>query len=342
MLRKPLLKKTLFLKVAITTSALLFSMTAVANIEVKETRVINPIKASSPIKALPTHIPKITEERNALSTEINTVSIAAPKLANCLADEAITSDNLTQTRDNGPFSISSKAIPSQSAKGFGGGTIHYPTNASGCGLLGAIAVIPGYVSYESAIKWWGPSLASWGFVVITMDTNSIYDNPDSRAEQLNAALDYVINDDTVGAAIDPNRLGAIGWSMGGGGALKLATQRSDIRAIVPLAPYHDKSYGEVKTPTLVITCENDRIATNQKYSTPFYEHATGPKMKVEVNNGSHFCPSYRFNERLLSKPVIAWMQRYINNDTRFDTFLCANENYSDNLRFSRYDYANCR
>ena len=275
-------------------------------------------------------------------TTVHTVNEALPAMpSDCIADSAITADALSDTRDNGPFSVRTKRVSRQSAKGFGGGTIHYPTNASGCGLLGAIAVVPGYVSYEAAIKWWGPRLASWGFVVITINTHSIYDDPDSRAAQLNAALDHMIADDTVGSMIDPTRLGAIGWSMGGGGALRLATERSTVRAIMPLAPYHNKSYGAVKTPTLVITCEHDRIASNNKYSNAFYKNATGPKMIVEVNNGSHFCPSYRFNEILLSKPGIAWMQRHINNDTRFDKFLCANENYSKNPRISAYNYKDC-
>ena len=275
-------------------------------------------------------------------TTVHTVNEALPAMpSDCIADSAITADALSDTRDNGPFSVRTKRVSRQSAKGFGGGTIHYPTNASGCGLLGAIAVVPGYVSYEAAIKWWGPRLASWGFVVITINTHSIYDDPDSRAAQLNAALDHMIADDTVGSMIDPTRLGAIGWSMGGGGALRLATERSTVRAIMPLAPYHNKSYGAVKTPTLVITCEHDRIAPNNKYSNAFYKNATGPKMIVEVNNGSHFCPSYRFNEILLSKPGIAWMQRHINNDTRFDKFLCANENYSKSPRISAYDYKDC-
>lgn len=261
--------------------------------------------------------------------------------SNCIADSVITAAELSATRDNGPLTVASKAIPRQLANGFGGGTIHYPTNAGDCGLLGGIAVIPGYVSYEASIKWWGPRLASWGFVVITIDTNSIYDDPNSRATQLSAALDHIVSDSTVGAQIDSTRLGAIGWSMGGGGALQLATQRSDVRAIITQTPYHDKDYGIMDTPALFITCQNDRIASSKKYSSPFYNHAAGPKMKIEIKNGSHFCPSYRFNEILLSKLGIAWMHRYINGDTRFDKFLCHNENYGNSPRISAYDYKDC-
>ena len=312
-----MIKNAWLKKATIAMGALIFSMPILAEVSLSETTTISANEALPTVPTLPT-VP-----------------------SDCIADSAITAAALSDTRDNGPFSVSTKHVARQSAKGFGGGTIHYPTDAIGCGLLGAIAVVPGYVSYEAAIKWWGPRLASWGFVVITIDTNSIYDDPNSRATQLNAALDHIIADDTVGNKIDPKRLGAIGWSMGGGGALKLAKERSTVRAIMPLAPYHDKSYGEVKTPTLVIACERDRIATNEKYTNVFYHNATGPKMKIEVNNGSHFCPTYRFNEILLSKPGIAWMQRYINNDTRFDKFLCANENYSKNPRISAYDYKDC-
>ena len=285
---------------------------------------------------IPASLAKVSASKATLTTTTFTAS-----RSNCIADSVITAAELSATRDNGPFTVASKAIPRQLANGFGGGTIHYPTNAGDCGLLGGIAVIPGYVSYEASIKWWGPRLASWGFVVITIDTNSIYDDPDSRATQLSAALDHIVSDSTVGAQIDSTRLGAIGWSMGGGGALQLATQRSDVRAIIPQTPYHYKDYGTMDTPALFITCQNDRIASNTKYSSPFYNHAAGPKMKIEIKNGSHFCPSYRFNEILLSKPGIAWMHRYINGDTRFDKFLCNNENYGNSPRISSYDYKDC-
>ena len=291
---------------------------------------------SNEILLTPASLAKVPASKATLTTTTSTAS-----RSNCIADSVITAAELSATRDNGPLTVASKAIPRQLANGFGGGTIHYPTNAGDCGLLGGIAVIPGYVSYEASIKWWGPRLASWGFVVITIDTNSIYDDPDSRATQLSAALDHIVSDSTVGAQIDSTRLGAIGWSMGGGGALQLATQRSDVRAIISQTPYHDKDYGIMDTPALFITCQNDRIASNKKYSSAFYNHAAGPKMKIEIKNGSHFCPSYRFNEILLSKLGIAWMHRYINGDTRFDKFLCNNENYGNSPRISSYDHKDC-
>jgi len=311
-------KNMVLLKIIIAMSTLVFSTMAVAEITVSETRVkdLNPVG----------------------STLDATKSLV---VADCIKDDAITATELMKPRDNGPFSVKSKHVSRQSANGFGGGTIHYPTDVASCSLLGSIAVVPGYVSYESSIKWWGPRLASWGFVVITINTSSIYDNPDSRAEQLGTALDHLIADETVRHMIDPHRLGVIGWSMGGGGALRLATERSTVQAIIAQTPYHDTSYGAMDTPALFIACENDRIAPNKKYTNIFYQKADGPKMKVEIKKGSHFCASHRFNEKLLSQPAIAWMQRYINGDTRFDKFLCGNESYKDNPRISAYDYEDC-
>ena len=317
-----MLNTPFYLRLITATGTLIFSM----NVAAVTTEQIVPIE-------------KLTIKE--LSTVTLSTKEASTTTSKCISDSVITAAELSGTRDNGPFAVASKAIPRQMANGFGGGTIHYPTNAGDCGLLGGIAVIPGYVSYEASIKWWGPRLASWGFVVITIDTNSIYDDPDIRATQLSAALDHILSDSTVGAQIDSKRLGVIGWSMGGGGALQLATKRSSVRAIIPQTPYHDKDYGDVNTPALFITCQNDRIASNKKYSSPFYNNAAGPKMKIEIKNGSHFCPSYRFNEILLSKPGIAWMHRYINGDTRFDKFLCNNENYGSSPRISAYDYKNC-
>lgn len=309
--------------IIIVAGTITFSMPALAEITVSETIVALPKVA----------IPKVAMPSEALSTP-------TPTLSNCIADSAITAKALSDTGANGPFTVATKRVSRQS-HGFGGGTIYYPTNASGCGLLGGIAVVPGYVSYESSIKWWGPRLASWGFVVITINTNDISDNPDSRATQLSAALDHLLLDSTVGHIVDRERLGVIGWSMGGGGALKLATDRSTVRAIIAQTPYYDTSYPTMATPALFIACEKDRVAPNQKYTNVFYNNAAGPKMKVEVNNGSHFCASYGFHKKLLSKPGIAWMQRYINGDTRFDQFLCSSENYKSSPDISSYNYENC-
>ncbi len=237
--------------------------------------------------------------------------------------------------DRGPYSVASQNV-SSFVSGFGGGTLHYPTNTSG--KMGAIAVIPGYVSYENSIEWWGPRLASHGFVVITMDTNTIYDQPDSRADQLSAALDYVISQSNSGSSpisgkVDENRLGVIGWSMGGGGSLKLSTDRS-LNAIIPQAPYYSGSndFDSILTPSLILACESDTVAPVAVHASPFYNDIpnTTPKAFLEINNGSHFCANSGYpDEDILGKYGVAWMKRFIDFDYRYDQFLCGPNHEAD-------------
>ncbi len=250
--------------------------------------------------------------------------------------------------DRGPYSVGTINV-SRYVSGFGGGTIHYPTNTSGS--MGLIAVVPGFVSYESSIKWWGPRLASHGFVVITIDTNSGYDQPDSRAEQLEAALNYTVsksNDSgsAIHGMVDASRRGVIGWSMGGGGTLKLASDDHTIKAIIPQAPYYSgfNDFDEITTPTFIIACESDTIAPVGSHASPFYYDVPNSTAKafLEINNGSHYCAnSGNSDEDLLGKLGVAWMKRYIDEDTRYDQFLCDGPDYEDDRSVS--DYRNsCR
>src|SRR5690606_14093054 len=154
------------------TGALIVSMHAAAVTSEEITPIKKPAIEKLSINELSTAT--LATKVPATKIPLTTTTSASPP-SNCIPDSVITAAELSATRDNGPFTVASKSVPRQLANGFGGGTIHYPTNAGDCGLLGGIAVIPGYVSYEASIKWWGPRLASWGFVVITIDTNSIYD-----------------------------------------------------------------------------------------------------------------------------------------------------------------------
>jgi len=229
----------------------------------------------------------------------------------------------------GPYQVYDYNVSNFAASGFGGGTIHYST-ASG-GQQGIIAVVPGFVSYESSIKWWGPLMASWGFTVITIDTNTISYQPNSRADQLSAALDHVIaegNDSSspIYGLVDANRVGVIGWSMGGGGSLKLSTER-DIDAAIPQAPYYSgfNDFEDITTPTMIIACQLDAVAPVGVHASPFYYDlpSSTPKAFMEINNGDHFCAnSGNSDSDILGRNAVAWMKRFIDKDTRYSQFLC--------------------
>jgi dienelactone hydrolase len=222
----------------------------------------------------------------------------------------------------GSYSVSTRNVSSL-VSGFGGGTIHYPTTQSD-GTFGAVVVSPGYTGTESSISWLGPRLASQGFVVLTMATNSIYDQPDSRGRQLQAALDYLTSSSSrVADRIDPDRLALMGHSMGGGGTLRAVADNPEIKAAIPMTPWHlDKTWGEVTTPTLIFGAENDTVAPHYSHAEPFYDSLPSslPKAYLELNGASHFAPN--FSNTTIASYSIAWLKRFVDDDTRYSQFVC--------------------
>lgn len=230
-----------------------------------------------------------------------------------------TESSIEATR--GTYTVSERNVSSW-VSGFGGGTIYYPTT-TGDGTFGAVVVSPGYTGTESTIAWLGPRLASQGFVVLTMATNSIYDQPDSRADQLQAALDYLTGSSPVADRIDEDRLALMGHSMGGGGTLRAVDDNPDIKAAIPMTPWHlKKDWSSVATPTLIFGAENDSVARHETHAEPFYESLDDdlPKAYLELDGASHFAPNY--SNTTIAKYSISWLKRFVDDDDRYTQFLC--------------------
>ena len=222
----------------------------------------------------------------------------------------------------GPFATSSLNVSSLSVTGFGGGVIYYPTDTSQ-GTFGAVAISPGYTAAWSSISWLGPRIASHGFVVIGIETLTTLDQPASRGRQLLAALDYLVERSTVRGRIDATRLAVAGHSMGGGGSLEAASARPSLQAAVPLAPWNtDKIWSELQVPTLIVGAEYDSIAPVGTHSEPFYSSipAAAEKAYLELNGENHFFP--QTVNTPTAKQMVAWLKRFVDNDTRYEQFLC--------------------
>ncbi|MFE5296839.1 alpha/beta hydrolase family protein [Streptomyces sp. NPDC056632] len=222
----------------------------------------------------------------------------------------------------GSYAVSQTRVSSLAVTTFGGGTIYYPTSTSD-GTFGAVVISPGFTAYESSIAWLGPRLASQGFVVFTIDTLTTLDQPDSRGRQLLAALDYLTQRSTVRARVDASRLGVMGHSMGGGGTLEAAKSRPSLKAAIPLTGWNtDKTWPEITTPTLIVGADGDTVAPVATHSEPFYESlpASLDKAYLELNGATHFTPNS--SDTTIAKYSVSWLKRFIDDDTRYDQFLC--------------------
>jgi predicted dienelactone hydrolase len=222
----------------------------------------------------------------------------------------------------GTFATASTTVPS--GNGFGGGVIYYPTDTSQ-GTFGAVAVAPGFLASSANYTWMGPRLASQGFVVFLINTNSRLDQPPSRGTQLLAALDYLATSSSVRTRIDASRLAVAGHSMGGGGTLAAAATRPSLQAAIPLQPWHtDKTWPEVQVPTMIIGAEADTTAPVASHSEPFYQSipATTEKAYLELNNAEHRVGTTA--DVTQAKFMVVWLKRYVDNDTRYEQFMCPN------------------
>jgi dienelactone hydrolase len=239
----------------------------------------------------------------------------------------------------GPFSTSQFTVSRPS--GYGAGTVYYPTNAGA--KVGVIAIVPGFLSYQSSINWWGPRLASHGFVVVTIDTYTTSDQPASRSRQQLAAIDQVVAMGNTSTSplynkIDGTRTGVMGWSMGGGGSLISAKNRPSIKAAAPQAPWASlESFSSVTVPTLIFSCQSDIVAPVATHANSFYnEMYRNPKQLLEKTLGDHFCMNSP--NATVGLKGVAWMKRFMDGDTRYTTFACSNPNA---FGFSDFRTARC-
>ncbi|SIO89902.1 Triacylglycerol lipase precursor [Nocardiopsis sp. JB363] len=239
------------------------------------------------------------------------------------------------TAPRGHFDTDTTSVSSL-VSGFGGGTIYYPTDTSE-GTFGGVVIAPGYTAGESSMSWYGHRLASQGFVVFTIDTNTRYDQPNSRGRQIDAALDYLVEDSDVNDTVDGDRLAVMGHSMGGGGTLAAVDDRPEVRAAIPLTPWHtSKNWSSVETPTLIVGAENDVTASVRSHAIPMYESLPSSldRAYLELRGASHFAPNV--SNTTIAKYSISWLKRFVDEDERYEQFLCPPPSTGIGTDFSDY------
>lgn len=262
-------------------------------------------------------------------------ALAQPALAQTTAP---TSSSLNATA--GPYSVSTSSVTLP--VGFGGGTVYYPTQT---GKYGVIAISPGFTATQSSIAWLGRRLATHGFVVLTMNTLTTLDQPASRANQLMAALNYVLNSSPSAARsrADGTRTAVAGHSMGGGGSLIAARDYPTLKASYPMTPWSPTSnFSTVRVPTMIIGADGDTIAPVATMSRVYYQNlpSTTSKAYGELNNATHFAPN--MTNTPIGRYAVTWMKRFVDSDTRYSPFLCGapHQAYATSLVFDRYSQ-NC-
>ncbi len=193
---------------------------------------------------------------------------------------------------------------------FASAMVFYPLTLSFDPPNGAIAFIPGYRGTPNNYEWWGPVLASVGYSVFILETNTTEDNLAQRADALIAAVDFIKSENTnsdspVNNKIDPEKIAIMGHSLGGGASLAAASALGDdIAAVIPLAPYccelgqsFDGDYSDITAPTLIIATAQDQIAPVEQHAKLLFDSVGSEKVYLEMNEGDHMLVTNSGNDK---------------------------------------------
>ena len=207
-----------------------------------------------------------------------------------------------------------------------GSSIYYPINENNS--LASIIIVPGFANSESVMEDWGPFLASYGIVTMTIGTNSIFVEPEDRAYALLDAVNSLKQENTRISSplfnlLDTDNIALGGWSMGGGGSLLAAGMDSSIKAIIALCPWLNLLNGETldhNTPTLIISGQIDVIAAPAFHANIHYEmipNATD-KIKYEVGFGGHTLATDPYSGNGdVGLIALSWLKKYLIEDPCF-------------------------
>lgn len=224
--------------------------------------------------------------------------------------------------DPGPYTVSTltESDGIRSGNAYSGATIYYPTNATP--PFASIAIVPGFISLPSSVEDWGPFYASHGIVTIIIGTNSLFDNPQLRANGLIDALETIRQENTrisspLEGSLNLNRLAVSGWSMGGGGAQRAAEMDNTIGAVVALCPYLESPVINHTVPVLIFSGQNDAVAVPSQQADLHYAAtpSTTNKLLFEVAGGNHSVANTpNGGNGSVGKIALSWLRLYLEDD----------------------------
>lgn len=233
---------------------------------------------------------------------------------------------------NGPYGYNSYTMPYFSTPG--GATVYYPRTAEPPYSL--LVFTPPYTGTQIMYRDWGPFFASHGIVLVTMDSRSIYDSVDSRADQQQDVLDAMKGENTrysspLRGKLDTSRFGATGWSMGGGATWITSAEYAGLKTAMSFAGHNmtaidsDSSGRNTRIPTILFNGsldttylgglgQSDGVYNSIPYGVP--------KLFYEASNAGHFAWGGPTDaNRYVGELALAFQKTYLDGDTRWAQFL---------------------
>lgn len=244
--------------------------------------------------------------------------------------------------------------PQPQADEFAGATIFYPLTLSFAPPIGAVAVVPGYRGTAEDYAWWGPMLASFGYAVLIMDTNTPEDNLDARKQALMAAVEFLRNENTesdspIAGRIDTGKIAIMGHSLGGGAALQAAIELGSdgVGAVIPLLPYccelgqsFSGDFSSLNVPAFIMATAEDSIAPPAQHARLLFDAIADSNSKVymEFAEGDHMMATNSGQDLVtMGRYAMAFLKFHLNAQPQYEAVIYGDEAGDYEGKFSRYD-----
>jgi dienelactone hydrolase len=165
-------------------------------------------------------------------------------------------------------------------------------------------------------------------VALTIGTNTPTDSAEARADGLLDALDTLRAEDEragspLAGKLAADRLGVMGWSMGGAGTLIAASNNPSLKAAITLAAWSPgEEFSDDAVPTLLLAGNADEVAGGQSQEFFVSLPSSTPKMLFEVADGGHEIGNDPENaDGEVGRYGLSWLEVFLVGDERYRPFL---------------------
>lgn len=236
---------------------------------------------------------------------------------------------------NGPYSYNKYEL-SGTRLVTGDATVYYPNDSLAKPPFSSIVYCPPYTGTQTMLKAWGPFFASHGIVLVVFDTLTIYDTVESRATQQRRIIDKLKQENSRSSSplygkLDTNRVGAMGWSMGGGATWINSAEYPGLTTAMTLAGHNISSANRnskgsnTNCPTLIMCGElDDTYLGGIGQSLGVYTKIPNgiPKILYEILSAGHFAwstPTAASDHA--AEIALAFQKTYLDGDIRWKQYI---------------------